>query len=160
MSFSSDKSGLQNQLPLSIELPEDQKDLRVRLNDLYQKIANTVNTKEGGLYVPEEKVSGSQYFDPKNTQKNKNVYRMTVDFGSLPNATSKSVPHNIQGWNLNFRLTRSYGASTDPEALEAIPIPNDGILLEINQTDVTITTTTDRTAFSDTTVVIEYTKGS
>lgn len=158
MSFSSDKSALQSQLPLSIELPEDQKEFRYEFNNLYQKIASSLNSKEGGLYVPEEKTTGQQYFDSNNPQKNKNVYRMVVDFGALPNTTSKSVVHNIVGWNDQFRLTRAYGAATDPNGLEALPIPNDGILLIINSTNVTVTTTSDRSAFTETTITIEYTK--
>jgi hypothetical protein len=159
MSFSSDRASLQNQLPLSVELSDDPKDLRYEVNDLYQSIATAVNNKIGGLYVPEEKINSQQYFDASNVQKFKNVYRMVVDFGALPNATSKSVSHNIPGWNSSYRLTCSYGASTDPVGIESVPIPNDGILLEINSTSVTVTTTSDMTAFTATTIVIEYTKG-
>jgi len=158
MSYSSDRSSLQNQLPLSVELSDDPKDLRYDINDLYQSIASAVNNKIGGLYVPEEKINSQQYFDTANVQKFKNVYRMTVDFGSLPNTGSKSVAHNIPSWDSNFRLTCSYGAATDPINILALPIPNDGILLEINSTDVTITTTSNRADFTATTVVIEYTK--
>jgi len=158
MSYSSDRSSLQNQLPLSVELSADPKDLRYDINDLYQTIASAVNNKIGGLYVPEEKINSQQYFDTANVQKFKNVYRMTVDFGALPNTGSKSIAHNIPSWDSNFRLTCSYGAATDPVNLQALPIPNDGILLEINSTDVTITTTSNRSAFTATTIVIEYTK--
>lgn len=160
MAYSSNQPALENQLPISIELPKDEEGFRNRVNDLYQKIAVSLNAKEGGLYVLQEKTTGQQYFNKNNIQKNKNVYRMTVDFGALPNAASKSVAHGISGWNLNFRLTRAYGASTDPEALEALPIPNDGILLEINSNDVIVTTSSDLTAFTETTIVIEYTKAS
>lgn len=160
MSYSSDQSSLQSQLPLSIELPEDQQEFRFKVNDLYQRTASSINTKEGGLYLPEEKTNGQQYFDPLNPQKNKNVYRMVVDFGALPNMTSKSVAHNIVGWNSDFRLTRAYGAATDPIALEALPIPNDGILLSINSTNVTVTTTSNLSAYTSTTIVIEYAKAA
>lgn len=158
MSFSSDIPGLQNQLPISIEFPEDAVEFRQELNNTYQRIATTVNTKEGALYVPIEKVTGAQYFNTDNVQKNRIVYRMTVDFGALPNSGTKSVPHNIPGWDSNFRLTRSYGAATDPIALMALPLPNDGILLENDSTDVTVTTTTNRSAYTETTIVLEYTK--
>lgn len=158
MSFSSDQSALQSQLPLSVELPEDLREMRFRLNDLYQKTTSSLNSKEGGLYQPIERTNGQQYFDPLNPQRNRNVYRMTVDFGALPNTTSKSVAHNIVGWDSNFRLTRAYGASTDPIALRALPLPNNGILLENDSTNVTVTTTSNRSSFTDTTIVLEYTK--
>src|SRR3990167_6412203 len=146
MSFSSDKPGLQSQLPLSVELPEEPKEFRYKVNDLYQKLASSLNTKEGGLYLPEEKGTGQQYFDSDNPQKNKNVYRMVVDFGELPNTGTKSEFHDID-WNDQTRLTRAYGAATNPNDLTAIPIPNDGIYLEINSTSVTVTTTTDRSLY-------------
>lgn len=160
MSFSSDRSSIQNQLPLSVELSEDPKEMRFDVNDLYQSIASAVNAKIGGLYVPEEKINSEQYFDPLNVQRFKNVYRMTVDFGALPNTTSKSVAHNIAGWNSSYRLTRAWGAATDPANLESLPIPNDGILLEINSSSVTVTTSSDLSAFTEATVVVEYTKGA
>ncbi len=158
MSFSSDNSSLQNQLPFSVEISKNPEEMRYDINDLYQSIASAMNSKIGGLYVPVEKSNGQQYFDSTNVQKLKNVYRMVVDFGALPNSTSKSVAHNISGWNTNFRLTNAYGASTDPAGLQAIPIPNNGILLEINSTNVTVTTTSNRSAFTATTIVIEYSK--
>lgn len=158
MSFSNDQPALESQLPLSIELPDDPKDFRNRVNDLYQKTTSSLNSKIGGLYQPLERTTGGQYFDRTNVQKNRNIYRMTVDFGTLPNTSTKSVPHNIPGWNNNYRLVQSYGAASDPDAMEYLPIPNNGILLEINSIDVTITTTSDRSSFTDTTVVIEYLK--
>ena len=159
MSFSSNIPGLQSQLPLSIELSEEESNFRYEFNNLYQRIASAVNGKEGGLYLPVERITGQQYFDSTNTQKNKNVYRMTVDFGALPNTGAKSVAHNISNWNSSVLLTRSYGAATDPVLLNALPLPNDGILLEINSTNVTVTTTSNRSAYTETTIVIEYTRG-
>ena len=132
MSFSSDSPSLQNQLPLSVELSEDPKDMRYDLNDQYQGIASAVNNKIGGLYVPQEKINSEQYFNPDDVQKFKQVYRMLVDFGALPNAGTKSVAHSIAGWNSAYRLTAAWGAATDPIALEALPIPNDGIFLKNN----------------------------
>lgn len=158
MSYSSDPSGLQNQLPLSIELSKEPDEMRNDINDLYQSIASSVNNKVGGLYVPIEKINSEQYFDSSNVQRLRNVYRMTVDFGALPNATTKSVNHNIS-WNSSYRLTAAWGASTDPSAEEAIAIPNEGIFLKINATSVIITTTSDFSSFTSTTVVVEYTKG-
>lgn len=159
MSFSSDRPGLQNQLPLSVDLSEDSKEMRFDINDLYQSIASAVNNKIGGLYVPEEKINSEQYFDADNPQKLKQVYRMTIDFGALPNTGSKSVSHNIPGWNSAYRLTSAWGGATDPINLEALPIPNDGIFLKNNSTTVTVTTTSDFSAFTASTIVLEYTKG-
>ena len=158
MSFSSDIPALQNQLPLSVQLSEDPKEMRYDINDLYQSIASAVNNKIGGLYVPQEKINSQQYFDPTNVQLFRTVYRMVVDFGALPNSGAKSVAHNISGWDSSFRLTHAYGASTDPTGLQALPIPNDGILLSVDDQDVTVTTSSNLIAFTSTTIVVEYTK--
>lgn len=158
MSFSSDNPSLQNQLPLSIEISKDPNDLREEVNDLYQTTASSVNSKIGGLYVPQEKINSEQYFDSANPQKFRNVYRMTVDFGALPNSTSKSIPHNITGWNSEYRLTSAFGAATDPSIPESQPIPNEGIKLLINATNVIITTSSNLSSYTYSTVVIEYTK--
>ena len=136
MSFSSDKPALEDQIPISLEFPEEDKAFKQKLYDTHQRVASSVNGKIGGLYVPTEKTTSAQYFDPTNPQKNKNVYRMVVDFGALPNSSSKSVPHNISGWNDRYRLRQSYGASTSPSTLEAVPIPNEGIFLKINSSNV------------------------
>jgi len=158
MSFSSNIPGLQNQLDISVEFPEDPKELVTALQDIYQGIASAVNTKEGGLFVPIEKLTSAQYFIPGNPQKNRAVYRMVVDFGALPNNATKSVAHNVTGWDSNFRLVRAYGASTDPIAFEGIPIPNVGIFLKINSTNVIVTTTANFSAFTETTIVFEFTR--
>jgi hypothetical protein len=158
MSYSSDNAGLQNQLPISIEISREPGELREEVNDIYQSVVSSVNSKIGGLYVPQEKVNSEQYFDKNNPQRFKNVYRMVVDFGALPNTTSKSVEHNIPGWNSEFKLTSAWGGATDPTAKTALPIPNDGITLLINEADVIITTTSNLSSYTFCTVVVEYTK--
>lgn len=160
MSFSSNVPGLQNQLAVSVELPDDLIGLRDGINDLYQDIASTVNTKVGGIYVPIEKLTSEQYFTVGNPQINREVYRMVVDFGALPNTATKSVAHNIVGWTTNFRLVSAYGAANDPIALSGIPLPNDNIFLEINATNVIVTTTANYSAYTESTVVIEFTKNT
>jgi hypothetical protein len=158
MSFSSNIPGLQNQLDVSIELPEDPKEMRDMLNDVYQGIASTVNLKEGALFVPIEKLTSGQYFISGNPQKNREVYRMVVDFGALPNTATKTVAHTIPGWNSSFRLVKAYGAGNDPIAFEGIPIPNDGIFLKNDATNVIVTTTANFSAFTESTIVLEFTK--
>lgn len=158
MSFSSDNTSLQNQIPVSIDLPRNADDMRTEINDLYQSIASSLNNKVGGLYVPQEKSNSELYFTAGNPQRFRNVYRMTVDFGALPNSTSKSVAHNIPDITDQFRLTSAWGGATDPVSIIWIPLPNEGIFVQINSTDVTITTTSNRTNFTACTVVIEYTK--
>lgn len=163
MSFSSNIPGLQNQLDISIELPEDPKEMRDMLNDVYQGIASTVNTKEGALYVPIEKLTSGQYFTRGNPQINREVYRMVIDFGALPNTGTKSVPHGITVTS-QFESTRIYGSATDPVRRVFLPLPYASPVLAANievyidDTNVVITTGSDRTAWTLCTIVFEFVK--
>lgn len=157
MSYSSDQPGLQNQLPFSVDFDNDPEKIGTQLNQLWQRLTSTVNAKTDGLYVLQEKINSNQYFKSSNVQKYRTVYRMVVNFGALPNATAKAKPHNIR-WNNQCRLVQAYGAATDPAGLTAYPIPNENINLQISQTSVIVTTTSDLTSYTDSTIVIEYTK--
>lgn len=160
MSNTSDTATMGDQLPLSIDYPEDEKDFRNKLYNVNQRTAQAVNTKVGGLYTPQERGTGAQYSDFTNPQKNLNVYRVTVNFGVLPNSGTKSVPHGIPGWNSSYKLVQCYGGATAPATSLWVPIPNQNILVTGDATNVTITTTTDYSAYNEVTVVIEYIKGS
>jgi len=155
-----DNPQVTNQLPISVDFEE--KDFHGTLTSTYKKIANTVNTKTGGLYQPQELSNSEQFFTPSNPQIQRNVYRMTVDFGSLPNNTTKTVPHGIN-FTSEFALTKLYGASTDADSLLYIPLPyasasGSNIELLINASTVTIITNSNRSNFIITYVVIEYCK--
>jgi hypothetical protein len=163
MSFSSDQSLLANQLPISVELPKDSIAFQDTISLLYKRIASSVNTKEGALYALKEQATFQQYYKSSDPQNFRAVYRTVVDFGTLPNAGVKTVAHNIP-FDSNYTLTRLYGASTDPTALTYIALPHvsitpaNGVSLVIDATNVIITTGINRTSFTRTSVVIEYTK--
>lgn len=158
MSYSNDNPGLQDQLPLSIDYPEEDKAFKEKLYNVNQRTAAAVNNKIGGLYVPQEKITGAQYYLQTNPQKYRQVYRMVVNFGALPNASTKSDPHNIPGWNSECRLVQLYGAATDPINLLGIAVPNDTILLRMDETNVIITTTANYSHYTECDIVVEYTR--
>lgn len=109
MSFSSDAPLQTNQLPVSIDFPEDQERFLQVLGLTYKNIADTMNTKEGSVYLPIELASFIQYF-PTATSGNtyesltlRPVYRMTYDLialnGNAPipvGITVLAVPANQQ----------------------------------------------------------------
>ncbi len=86
---------------------------------------------------------------------------MTIDFGPLPNAGTKSVSHGIN-FTSEFAMTKIYATSSDPSGLNYIPIPYaslaDPIELLITSSKVTIITNSNRSNFKITYVVIEYCK--
>lgn len=158
MSYTNDQSSLQDQLPLSIDFPDDDINFKDKLYNINQRTAAAVNTKISGLYSPQEKLTGSQYVDESNPQNNKNVYRYTLDFGSLPNSTTKSLPNPVSGWNSSYTLVEMFGAANNTNSGNAIPLSNDGISLSINSTSVTIVTTQDFSNFTQCKIIIEYLK--
>jgi hypothetical protein len=163
LSFNSAPSTQANQLPLAITFPEEDKEFREALTLLLKRFATTINTKEGGLYTLTELVNNEQYFTPGNTQAFRLVYRTTVNFGALPNAGVKSVPHNI-AFTSTYSATHIYGAASDTTGLNYIPLPYasptlaNNIELDITSTNVVITTGANRSNYNLSYIVIEYVK--
>ncbi len=163
MTYSSDRPLQANQLPISFELTSKPEDLNQEIELIYKRIANAVNSKEGALYQPIETATFQQYFILGNPQQFRPTYRMTVNFGALPNTGSKSVPHGI-AFDSGFRATRIYAAATDPTNLLYIALPfasptlANNIQLFVDATNVNILTGANVSNYTDCTVVIEYTK--
>ncbi len=137
---------------------------------LYQNInlmAVVLNTKDTGYYNDSEFVNGQVYFpDPtldSSTQLNptfRQVYRKVIDFGQLPNATLKSVPHGITVTTATT-FTRLYGAASDTTGFNYIPIvyadPSGAVAsLYADATNVNISTNLDFSNYNVCYVVLEY----
>lgn len=146
------------------------KELIVLLYQNINQISVVLNMKDSGYYNTQEFVNGQLYFPnpalssaSTTTPVFRQVYRRVINFGALPNAATKSVAHEIP-FNSAFTVTRIYGAATDPVNLSYIPLPfaaitdNENIKLEVDATQVHITTGIDRTAYTFCYVVVEYLK--
>lgn len=146
------------------------KEFLVRLRQSVNDIALAVNLKDSALYYPQEFVNGQIYFpnpaldsttstypDPRQ------VYRLIVDFGSLPDTGIKSVPHNLAPDSF-FSFTRIYATASDKTGLTYIPIPYaspvlaDNIAIDVDAVNVNITTGSNRSNYTVTYVVLEYIK--
>ncbi len=145
------------------------KELLVRLYQNLNTIAITLNKKESALYPLAEFITGQSFFpDPSlsstTTQAptERQVFRKVINFGALPNATSKTAAHGLTITS-TYSLTRLYGGATDPSTA-FIPLPYasptaaNNIELSMDATNVTVTTGSDRTAFTTCYIVIEYLK--
>ena len=102
MSFSSDDAQVTNQIPQTVNLPdiEDKEAFSEKIESLFKDVADTLNGKEGGLNILQEKGTGAQYYnkDPEGTLRN--VYRKTFDFvnlngGSIDGSETVQYPHGI-----------------------------------------------------------------
>jgi hypothetical protein len=152
-------------------LKED--DMRLLLVRLYQNINNialVLNLKDTGMYNTSQFVN-SQLFFPNpalnsstpQTPEFRQVYRTVINFGALPNAGTKSVPHNIT-CTTSTSFTRIYATASKPVApFEYIPIPYasatavaDNVEIYVDGTNVNIVTAANYSAYTITYVILEY----
>jgi hypothetical protein len=143
MSFSSDKPLLANQLPISIDFPSpDKKEFLDILSLTYKRIADSVNTKEGGLYLLQELATFNQFFTLNNNRINRFVYRTTFDMvnlngGPIGTGTTASFAHNITGVNTP---TNIYGTATTSTG-KFIPLPYVDVTTESSEIQIYATST-------------------
>lgn len=144
------------------------KQLIVAVIQNYNNTANVVNLKETGYYITTEIVNSQFWFNPNVTSIDqslfRNAFRIVVNFGALPNAGTKTVAHNIQNFFGGIgSWTRIYATSTSPTSA-GIPIPyaspvlNENISINVDDTNIYITTAIDYSSFTKTYVVLEYLK--
>lgn len=147
-------------------------DFRLQLRKYLNDITIALNVKENGFYLEDETPTGAIFIpifttDGATNTKFRPMFRTVVDFGALPNNSTKTVPHGISTTQ-NYSVVHLYGAATQPGAstlTSSIPIPqagipnNDRIELEIDATNVIITTARNtRSDYTRTFVTIEYIK--
>jgi hypothetical protein len=147
------------------------KELLVRMYQNLNLIALTVNNKESSFYATFETLKGQQFFpnpslnsSTPTTPEYRQTYNKTINFGALPNNTTKSVAHGIP-INSGYTFTRIYGTATNTTALTALPLPYvdpsslaNGILLSVNGTNVNVKTAANYSAYNVTYIVLEYIK--
>jgi len=146
------------------------KELLVRLYQNLNNMSLLLNIKDTGYYVDQEFVNSQAFFaDPtlsSTTPKSpelRQVFRKVINFGALPNTATKSVAHGINITSA-FTFTRIYATASDTTGLTYLPIPYASsvaaniIELNVDSTNVNITTGSNRTNFNVTYVVLEFLK--
>lgn len=150
----------------SVYFPSTYEEFNPRFTDTYRNLASAINLRDISLYDLVERENGQDFFTEGNPRKFRDVYRKVINFGTLPNATTKTVAHNISVTS-DFQFTRIYGVAEDPTATSptprSLPLPytnvaGNPIELYITDTDVVIITGIDYSAYTRCIVVLEYTK--
>lgn len=147
------------------------KQFMIKLMQRTNNIALALNLKDSGVYEKEEFVNGQTFFpNPLLSSTSgqppepRQVFRMVLSIGELPNASTKTVPHGIDITD-KFTFTRIYGSASSTASLLYIPIPfvdvsgtilAGNIELTADQTNVYVTTTGDGTEFDYCYIVLEY----
>lgn len=124
--FGSDQPLISNQLPISFDIPTDEKEWKETMVQMVKRINSVVNTKEGAFFLPLEIANFEQWFTVGNTQKFRSGYRKTFDMVTLnggpiaPGAVA-TFPHGIS--NIST-ATMIWGTATTDEATpKFIPLP-------------------------------------
>jgi hypothetical protein len=156
---------LESYVPVYDHIPQEWESARQALIEYLKIISNAVNIREIGWFLEEELLSGQQFFPGTTTsaddQQFRSVFRKVVDFGALPNAATKSVPHGITT-SVNTSLVQLYAAATDPSVPNYIPIPyasptlNLNIQMYMDATNINITTAFNWSTYTRCFVSIHY----
>lgn len=163
-----DSQILESYVPVYDVAPDKWEDARPFIVEQLKSHANAINVREIGFYIDEELLSGKafipsteQLVDSGDSQQFRSILRKVIDFGALPNATTKSIPHDIV-FDMNFTLIQLWASATDPINFIAIPIPFDsaglaqGIQITMDATYINIKTQSNRSTFTRCFVIIEY----
>lgn len=153
-------------VPVYDDIPSEWEDSRAFIVENLRKISNGLNDREIGWYLLQQLLTGKSLYASATTStvaaQYRSIFRMTVNFGALPNTSTKSVPHGIIV-DTNFTLVQMWAAATKPTAAyAALPIPyasataNKNIEMNMDATNINITTSMDYSPYTLTTVVIEY----
>jgi hypothetical protein len=130
------------------------------LAEIVNKLLLSINNKSIGTYDTNETLSGKSY-TTGDEQRPVSGFTKLIEFGALPNTATKQVAHNLDSsWGYSFKVI--YGATSDPVNKKYLPLPYasataaDIIEVKLDNTYVYITTGKDMTAFTDTSIFIEY----
>ncbi len=153
----------------SSNLPDEMKEILVRMYQNLNLMANVLNVKETGQYTNEFPMITSQQWFPNpllnsnstTTPTQRNVFRTVINFGALPAAGTKSVAHNIT-CTTAVTFTHIYATASDTTGFNYIPLPYaspvlaDNIELSVDATNVNIKVGKNRSNFNICYVVLEY----
>lgn len=164
-----DSQEFESYVPVYDVIPEQWDQARPMLVELLKKITNALNVREIGWYLDEEILTGKAFIpgidnliNGSTSQVFRQVFRKVIDFGALPNAGTKSIPHGIVFDN-NFTLTYLGAYATDPINFVAVPIPYvdpgtlaNSIALTMDSTNINITTVINYSSFTRCFITVEY----
>ncbi len=150
------------------KIEADLKQILIRIVQALENHAQSINLKDTGLYSLQEFVNGQVYFPnpalssaTAQLPTQRQVFRVTVNFGALPNAAVKTVAHGIVV-DANTTFTHIYAAATDTTAFQGIPVPMvftataNSVDLQVDATNVIIETDFNATNYNVCYVVLEY----
>jgi hypothetical protein len=165
MTTSYDSQVFDSYVPVYDTVPEKWEEARPFFVEQLKKISNAVNIREIGWFLDEELLAGQQFIPSQNltgtSEQFRSIFRKVIDFGALPAAGTKSLPHGI-GVDSNFTLMNMYLSATDPTGLTGFSLQywakNNGgdIILNYDATNVNVKVASSYSNFTRSYVVMEY----
>lgn len=146
----------QNLLADKVAYSQNDKEL---LRNVYRKINELVyiiNTKDTGIYNNEEIFTAQQWYLEKNVGEQQIIFRKVFENIALPNAGTTSVAHGLN-LDANWDFIKIYGTAKDPATPAWISLAT-LTTIDIDTTNINITSTIDLSAYTNGRIVIEYTK--
>jgi len=159
MSFSGNTEQAQY-LPTTYVIPDNLEELKIKLTQDLNDIAINVNSKDRGLYVNEEIICGQTFLPTYSATTSQNiqertVFRKVIETGVLATGAN-NIAHNI-AVTTDYRFTRIYGVIGNYATPVYAAIPDTGISIIVNATNVVVTIPAGYNGYSGH-VVLEYVK--
>lgn len=149
-------------LPSTYNLPEEEDRFEEWLGSNLSAITDVLNSKKIGTYAPSENFNGELWLYD-TTRKVRNGYQFILRVVSYPNTGILVLPLPT-AFTAQYVITHVWGSASRPptipgtgEYFSFFSEGNSRITFVMTDTEVTITTTADMTAFSGF-IVIEYLK--
>lgn len=140
------------------DIPATNKVQDTDMNEIKSVVNNNANILQGETtYSLNEINTGKIWIDGKP------IYRKVINCGALPNNAIKNVAHNIS--NLDFVIFLN-GISYSSATGNYFPLPYAADILQAQvkiwatNTDVSLQTLSDRSNYTTTYIILEYTKTS
>lgn len=151
-----------------LDIPQEFKELLVRLYQQINNIAVALNLKDTAYYLETETNFSGLLFNNANPDPLalKPIFRKVVNFGALPAAgMTRSVPHGI-ALDASCTLVKMFGVATNPTTLQYVSLPfldlallSQGVQIDADAVNVNITAgTVDWSAYTRTIIILEYVK--
>lgn len=141
-------------------VPKEWEEAQNFFNWYLTQTTNFLNAKSIGIYSNQVIPSGKQIYLSSKTY---DVLRNTVIFGSLPNSTTKSVPHNLEVDSsfriLNIYLTANNTSDLKYFCLQYFSIAPGDIVVSMDSTNVIVKTDSDYSEYNESLVIVEFATG-
>jgi len=139
------------------------------IRNIYRKtdeLVYLINTKDTAIYDYEEIFTSQQWYAGQEQNEQKMIYRKVIDFGALPAAGTKSVAHNLNKditgatipINANWDFIKIRLKAFDPASVTWFANLGHFCSVSVSALNVLVQVQTNLSAFTQSEVILEYTK--